>query len=172
MSATHGFPPILGGRPKALILGSLPSQKSIQTNQYYGHPQNAFWRIMGDLVGAGPILSYQERTAALVSRHIAVWDVLASSERPGSMDAAIVGDTASANDFDEFLGQYSGIRLVCFNGQVAAKYFKKLVSSNTERDFTGIIFKTLPSTSPAHATMSYVEKLHSWSAAMAPIITE
>ncbi len=127
---------------------------------------------MGDLVGAGPAESYQERTKALVSRHIAVWDVLASSERPGSMDSAIVGRTAIANDFSGFLGQHPGIRLICFNGQTAAKYFKKLVSSDIERDFAGIVFEILPSTSPAFASMRYVDKLKSWSAILAPIIAE
>ncbi len=155
-----------------LILGSLPSLKSIQFGQYYGHPQNAFWKIMGDVVGAGPELTYEHRTAALVSRHIAVWDVLASSERPGSMDSAIVSDTASANDFSGFLGQHRGIKLVCFNGQTAAKYFNRLVSSDTERDFAGIAFEILPSTSPAYAAMNYGDKLKSWSAIMAPIIAE
>lgn len=172
MSATRGFPPILGPGPEVLILGSLPSQKSIQLGQYYGHPHNAFWKIMGDLVGAGQETSYQARTECLVSRHIAVWDVLASSERPGSLDSAIVGDTASANDFSGFLGQHPGISLVCFNGQTAAKYFKKLVSSDTERDFAGIMFEILPSTSPAYAAMSYGDKLKTWSAILAPIIAE
>lgn len=170
MSATRGFPPIVGRNPKVLILGSLPSQKSIQSGQYYGHPQNAFWKIMGDLLGARPEAPYQERIAALVAQHIAVWDVLASSRRPGSMDSAIVSDTARANDFSGFIGQHPGIRLVCFNGQTAAKYFRKLVSSDTERDFADIGFATLPSTSPAYAAMSYADKLKSWSATMAPVI--
>jgi G:T/U-mismatch repair DNA glycosylase len=88
------------------------------------------------------------------------------------MDSAIVGDTARANDFAEFLGQHPGIRLVCFNGQAAAKYFAKLVSANTEQDFAGIVFRTLPSTSPAFAAMTYVDKLELWSATMAPAIME
>ena len=172
MTATRGFPPVLGRNPKALILGSLPSQKSIQFGQYYGHPQNAFWRIMGDLLGTGPEASYQQRTAALIARQIVVWDVLASSDRPGSMDSAIVGVTANANDISGFLAQNPGITLVCFNGQPAAKYFRKLVSSDTGRDFQGIVFATLPSTSPAYAAMSYADKLKSWSAVIAPVIAE
>lgn len=172
MAATLGFSPICGSSPKILILGSLPSQKSVQLGQYYGHPQNAFWRIMGDLIDAGPDVHYPERASRLESRCIAVWDVLASSVRPGSMDAAIVGATARANDFSAFLGQHTGIRLVCFNGQAAEKYFRKLVSSNTRRDFAGIDFHTLPSTSPAYAAMTYREKLQTWSAILAPIITE
>ncbi|MGI9206169.1 MAG: DNA-deoxyinosine glycosylase [Woeseiaceae bacterium] len=172
MSATIGFPPICGSSPRVLILGSLPSRKSVELGQYYGHPQNAFWRIMGDMVDAGPDIPYKERAALLESRYIAVWDVLASSVRPGSMDAAIVGETANANDFSGFLGQHTEIRLVCFNGQAAEKYFRKLVSSNTRRDFVGIVFQTLPSTSPAYAAMPYSEKLKLWSATLAPIITE
>lgn len=155
-----------------LILGSLPSEKSVQLGQYYAHPQNAFWRIMGDLVDAGPELAYADRKARLETSRIAVWDVLASSVRPGSMDAAIVGTTAQVNDFDNFFGQHPGIRLVCFNGQAAEKYFNKLASANTERDFAGIDFQTLPSTSPAHAAMTYREKLKIWSAVLAPGITE
>jgi len=172
MAATLGFPPICGSCPKVLILGSLPSQKSVQLGQYYGHPQNAFWQIMGDLVDAGPNLPYPERATRLESSRIAVWDVLAASVRPGSMDAAIVGATARGNDFSTFFGQHTGIRLVCFNGQAAEKYFRKLVSSNTRRDFAGIDFQTLPSTSPAYAAMTYREKLQTWSRILVPIITE
>jgi TDG/mug DNA glycosylase family protein len=86
---TCGFAPILGDRARVLILGSLPSVASLEKNQYYGHPQNVFWRIMGELFGAGPDMPYAQRTRILVNARVAVWDVLRSSVRPGSMDADI-----------------------------------------------------------------------------------
>lgn len=172
MSATEGFPPIIGPRPRMLILGSLPSQRSIQTGQYYANPQNAFWKIMGDLFGAGPDKPYRKRTEALVSRQIAVWDVLASSERPGSMDSNIVRETAKANDFDALLVREPDIKLICFNGQVAAKFFQKLVTPSIRKTNSGVNFVTLPSSSPAYAAMNYADKLKSWSRALVPTTVE
>ena len=94
---TTGFAPIVAPDASVLVLGSLPSRKSLAQRQYYGHPQNAFWRIMGDLFGAGPTQAYDARKEILMHNGIAVWDVLAASIRPGSLDASIDADTARAN---------------------------------------------------------------------------
>ncbi|OZA12577.1 MAG: DNA-deoxyinosine glycosylase, partial [Hydrogenophilales bacterium 17-62-8] len=83
-----GFPPIADAHARILILGSLPGQVSLQRQQYYAQPQNAFWKIMGRLFDAGPELAYAERTQRLVENGIALWDVCASAQRPGSLDAA------------------------------------------------------------------------------------
>ena len=85
-----GFSPIVGGRPRVLVLGSLPGRKSLEMGQYYAQPQNGFWRIMGAIFGAGPSLPYPERLERLVANRVAVWDVLAAGERNGSLDSAIV----------------------------------------------------------------------------------
>lgn len=149
-----------------LILGSLPSRASLEAGKYYAHPRNAFWRIMGDLVGASG--DYPERCACLVRHGIAVWDVLASSVRPGSLDAAIRTDTAVCNDFDAFFGEQPGLRVVCFNGRTAERLFRRLVMPDSPGG--GPVFSALPSTSPAHAAMSYRQKLERWRAVIRPAI--
>ena len=119
---------------------------------------------MGALLGAGPELPYAERTKLLTSNRVAVWDVLASSVRPGSMDSAIDAETAAENDFAGMLGEQNDIRMVCFNGQSAAKLFDRLVSESARDSFCEAKFVTMPSTSPAYAAMSFADKLDRWSA--------
>jgi len=163
MSRSSGFPPIVDDGAKVLVLGSLPSRKSIEASEYYAHPQNAFWRIMGELFGAGPEMSYEVRTESLKSNGIAVWDVLSSSNRPGSMDSDIDIATAKPNDFSSFFKSNADIGLVCFNGQRAARMFKNLVLDRHPELQPGFTLEMLPSTSPAYASMSFEEKLAKWS---------
>ena len=162
MDVTAGFPPLLGSEMRVLILGTLPSQQSLKRQQYYGHPQNAFWRIMGELFGAGPEFSYERRTRTLASHGIAVWDVLASGTRPGSMDAAIVESSVIANDFNTLRTRHPELRLVCFNGKAAARLFERLVADDVRESFGAVRFVTMPSTSPAYAAMNYEAKLARW----------
>lgn len=159
----RGFPPIVGKRPRVLILGSLPSRQSILMQQYYAHPQNAFWRIMGVLLGASPAETYECRAAMLKEAGVAVWDVLDSSVRPGSMDADIVERTAVTNDIVGFLQSHEEIRAIFFNGQTAAKLFRKRLGQQLASVPRAIDLHTLPSTSPAHATLSMEEKTARWS---------
>jgi hypoxanthine-DNA glycosylase len=156
--AAAGFPAIARTDARILILGSLPSERSLGANQYYAHPQNAFWTIMGEIAGAKG--TYSEQCEALMDRGIALWDVLASSVRPGSMDADIQSETAVANDFAAFLKAHDGVELVCFNGQKAAQLFARMVQPGLEGN--ELRFASLPSTSPAYASMSYVDKLAKW----------
>ena len=109
---------------------------------------------------AGAEGTYSERCEALMDRGIALLDVLASSVRPGSMDADIQSDTAVANDFSEFLMVHDGVELICFNGQKAAQMFTRMV--HLRLDGNELRFASLPSTSPAYASMSYVDKLAKW----------
>ncbi|NIV17299.1 MAG: DNA-deoxyinosine glycosylase [Woeseiaceae bacterium] len=143
------------GDARLLILGSLPSEASIAAGEYYAHPQNAFWRIMRELVGA--MGSYERRCSALTESRIALWDVLKQSVRPGSLDADIRLETAQANDFGAFLDAHAGIELICFNGRKAEQIFRKFVKLETTPRLA-----SLPSTSPAHAAMSFDEKLEAW----------
>lgn len=159
----HGFAPLARSDARTLILGSLPSRLSIQSGEYFAHPRNAFWRIMGELIDAGPDNPYPVRVERTLAAGLAVWDVLASAVRPGSMDAAIDRETASPNDFALFLREHPGIRRVCFNGQKAAAMFERLVMTGIAQQADGLGFVTLPSTSPAHAAMSFDEKLRHWS---------
>jgi len=159
-SASSCFAPIARGDARILILGSLPGQRSLQAGQYYAHPQNAFWRIMRDLVGAEG--TYEQRCAELVKHGIALWDVLAESLRPGSMDADIKLDSAKANDFSSFFLRHPNIERLCFNGQKAAQMYSRFVDDAG----SGLQQDTLPSTSPAYAAMAYPQKLARWRSAI------
>jgi len=155
---SSGFPPIAGADANILILGSLPGQKSLLAGQYYAHRQNAFWRIMADVFGVEG--DYSERCRQLLASRIAVWDVLASSVRAGSMDVDIQIDTAQANDFAGFLSSHSQIKRIGFNGQRAEQLFRKLVIP----EYKGLMpeLVSLPSTSPAYAAISFDRKLKIW----------
>ena len=158
-----GFPPVSDERARVLILGSLPGQRSLQLRQYYGQPRNAFWGIMGRLFNAGPELPYAERTQRLVDSRVALWDVCAAAHRPGSLDSSISRASVVANAFADFLGTHRRIGLICFNGSTAAALYSRIVLPNLPETFRKIPIKALPSTSPAHASMSFDEKLSRWS---------
>lgn len=158
VARSEGFPPIADPQARVLVLGSLPGQRSIADGRYYAHPQNAFWRIMRELVGAEG--SYEARCNALLENRIAVWDVLYESVRPGSMDASIQLDTAQPNDFERFFDVHRQVNRVCFNGRKAAAMFARFIGVDAEAP--GRDYLTLPSTSPAFASMSFDDKLELW----------
>ena len=158
------FPPIADAHVRVLILGSLPGQVSLQRQQYYAQPQNAFWKIMGRLFGAGPELPYEERVQGLVRNGIALWDVCAAAQRPGSLDASIVHSSVVPNDIASFIESHPGVGLICFNGGKAAELYRRLVLPGLPATVCAIRYETLPSTSPAHAAMPFEEKLTRWAA--------
>ena len=160
MHHVSSFPPIENPQASILILGSMPGKASLQAGQYYAHPRNAFWPIMGELVGAVPRLNYPERIGKLRSAGIALWDVLACCARDGSLDANIIEDTISPNDFKHFFSTHMRISHVFFNGGMAEKCFQRYVLPTLEAK--PLNFKRLPSTSPAHASMPYAQKLTAW----------
>lgn len=163
---TVGFSPIAGGRPRVLVLGSLPGRKSLEMRQYYAQPQNGFWRIMGAIFGAGPSLPYPERLEQLVANRVAVWDVVAAGERNGSLDSAIVASSIVVNDFGAFFARHGDIGLVCFNGTKAAELYRRRVLPSLAPKFAALPSRVLPSTSPANASVPFAVKLTSWSAAL------
>jgi hypoxanthine-DNA glycosylase len=159
----RGFPPIADAHARVLILGSLPGQASLRRQQYYAQPQNAFWKIMGRLFDAGPELPYDERARRLVAQGIALWDVCAAAQRPGSLDASIVHSSVVPNDFAAFIGSHPRLHLICFNGAKAADLYRRLVLPTLPATPRPVGYETLPSTSPAHASMRFEEKLARWS---------
>ena len=159
----RGFPPIADANARILILGSLPGRVSLQRQQYYAQPQNTFWKIMGRLFGAGPELPYDERAQSLVGQGIALWDVCGAAQRPGSLDASIVHSSVVPNDFAGFVESHPRIQLICFNGAKAADLYRRLVLPGLPVTLRPIGYETLPSTSPAHASMTFEEKLAHWS---------
>ena len=168
MKIDQGFLPILGASPKVLILGSMPSVKSLEQQQYYGNPQNAFWWIMSELFGFNVLEPYETRINYLIDKKVAVWDVIQACYRPGSLDSAIDTSTIQANNFSALLTEHATIKLVIFNGQAAQKIFKKHVLQSKElggvvSGYTGE-YLVMPSTSPANAATSRAMKLKKWRA--------
>ena len=158
------FPPIAARTAHTLILGSLPGRRSLEQQQYYAHPQNAFWKLIAHIFDIPRELPYERRTRALTRHGIALWDVFAAAERPGSLDSAIVHDTAEANDFREFLRAHPQIRRVFFNGRKSEEIFRRRVLPRIGTEFPGLRYAGLPSTSPAHAGMDFAGKLARWRA--------
>jgi hypoxanthine-DNA glycosylase len=156
------FAPIVGKTPRILILGSLPGQRSLQQQQYYAHPQNAFWKLIEKLFGAASPLPYTERVKILTDHHIALWDVLAAAERPGSLDSSIVHASARANDFAGFFRAHPQIRRVFFNGRKAEEMYRRFVLPGLGPEFEELRYECLPSTSPAHAGMNFARKMEHW----------
>lgn len=152
---SHGFDPIADDRTRLLILGSLPGRASLTVGQYYAHPRNAFWRLVGGVVGVDlAALPYPERLDALGAARIGLWDVIASAERPGSLDAAIRNPEAA--DLKRLVASLPNLKAVAFNGGKAARLGRAILGQ------TGLVLIDLPSSSPAH-TKTAAEKAAVWS---------
>jgi TDG/mug DNA glycosylase family protein len=161
MTQIFSFPPISRPDAQVLILGSMPGAMSLRLQQYYGHPQNAFWKIMGDLLSFDAASSYRERTDSLVRHRFAVWDALASCVREGSLDADIDDTTILANDFAAFFQSRPHVQRVCFNGAKAESVYRRHVLPHLALQ-RAVAYVRLPSTSPAHAGMRFADKLEAW----------
>ena len=162
---SESFPPIAAPSARILILGSMPGIASLEAAQYYAHPRNAFWPIVAELFGVDRGLPYAERCRQLKGQGVAVWDVLKSCHREGSLDSAIEKDSEQPNDFAQFFASHPKIDRVGFNGAKAETAFRRHVLPSlplVER----ITFVRLPSTSPAHAGRTFELKLADWRAAL------
>ena len=158
----RSFPPIAEPNARVLILGSMPGAASLAAGQYYAHPHNAFWRILGALFGFDPHAPYAQRVEAVLNARIAVWDVLATCVRRGSLDADIELSSQRPNDFPRFFAEHPRIEHVFFNGTTAEACFRRCVIPRLR----GPILPStrLPSTSPAHASLDFSRKLAAWRA--------
>ena len=159
-----GFAPVAERHARVLILGSMPGRASLEKGEYYGLPRNAFWPIMGELFGADPGLPYAQRLQIMRRAGIALWDVLQSCERPGSLDSSIDDASAVVNDFDTFFIEHPHIRHVFFNGKKAESVFERRIRPALTGDPQSRSYTVLPSTSPAMAMLDFAEKLRRWSA--------
>ena len=155
MQKISSFPPIIDKESKILILGSIPGVKSLEMQQYYAHPQNKFWKIIFDLFSEDFTTDYSERIKILEKYHVALWDVIDTCERKGSLDSEIRNE--EANKIGELILNYPNIKVIFCNGQKSYKNLLRILSN----DFHLPII-ALPSTSPAHASLKYEEKLKSW----------
>lgn len=158
----RGLPPVSAPDARVLVLGSMPGVRSLELKQYYAHPRNAFWSVMAELFGFDPRASYEDRLQALIRNRIALWDVLAGCERPGSLDAAIRMRDAQVNDFASFFEAHPAIEVVAFNGVKAAEMYRNRVGPDVGRGGGVLRLETMPSTSPANAAAGYSAKLAAW----------
>lgn len=144
-SIKRAFAPVVDANTRLLILGSLPGDASLAAQQYYAHPQNAFWRLVGRVVGQDLVaLPYPERVQAVQAAGIGLWDVIAGGERKGSLDAAI--RNAEAADLNRLIDALPELRAVAFNGALSARTGRRSLGERP-----GLTLIDLPSSSPAHA---------------------
>ncbi|MGH8738639.1 MAG: DNA-deoxyinosine glycosylase [Burkholderiales bacterium] len=160
MKKLESFQPISSKNARVLILGSMPGERSLEVGQYYAHRRNAFWKIMQAITGLEASAGYGERVRFLKDHAIAVWDVLHSCHRKGSLDAAIEAGSVKANDFNAFFRRHPGIHTVLFNGAAAERYYRQYVVPKVGR--TAMNLLRMPSTSPAHAALSFKQKVSAW----------
>lgn len=166
MPQVRSFAPIADARACVLILGSMPGKASLAAGQYYAHAQNLFWRILEEITGAAPSSSYATRVRALTSSGIALWDVLESCTREGSLDSAIDDATIRANDFVSFYRAHPRIAQVFFNGAKAEACYRKHVLPSLGDASAPPSYRRLPSTSPANASMSRARRQRAWKQAL------
>ena len=148
------FPPFIDDQSEILILGSIPGAKSLEKQQYYAHPQNKFWKIIFELFNEEFTENYAERIIVLKKHHIAIWDVIDSCERKGSLDSEIKNE--EANQIGELLERYPNVKAVFCNGGKSYKNLQKILGKNYK-----LPIYLLPSTSPLH-TVSFEKKLEEW----------
>lgn len=150
------FAPVVDHRTRVLILGSLPGDASLAAEQYYAHPRNQFWPIVGEVIGRDLVsLAYPERLAALLTARIGLWDTVASARRSGSLDGAIREvETASLPELTAGLPQLCAIG---FNGSISARIGRKALGYDDR--FTLL---DLPSTSPAYCAITVAQKQQKW----------
>jgi hypoxanthine-DNA glycosylase len=149
-----GLAPVIAEDTRILILGSFPGAQSLAAQQYYAHPRNAFWKLVGALVGADLYgMPYIDRLPRLLAHRFGLWDVLAACEREGSLDSAI--RKPAANDFDRLRHLCPQLETVGFNGQASGKFAPQFEQA-------GYRTVVLPSSSPAHMAMNFDEKLAVW----------
>ena len=155
MQKISSFPPIANKDSKILILGSIPGVKSLEMQQYYAHPQNKFWKIICEIFNEEFTTNYQQRIEILEKHHIALWDVIDTCERKGSLDSEIRNE--EANKIEELLQNFPNIKAIFCNGQKSHKNLQKILGKKFRLPII-----VLPSTSPAYAGLSYFDKLKLW----------
>ncbi len=153
------FPPIVDKQSRVLILGTMPGPMALKKQEYYGFTGNHFWKIIFHLFDVKEPLTYPEKKQLLKEKGIALWDVFKSCERKGALDSAI--QCAQYNDISGLLKKYPNIQTVFLNSRTAEKVFLRHFAESVK-----IPFYYLPSTSPAHVSLSFSKKLNAWSKIM------
>jgi TDG/mug DNA glycosylase family protein len=152
----HCFPPVTRADSRLLVLGSLPGAVSLARSQYYAHPQNQFWRLIGPVVGRDLVpLDYEARLAALLDAGVGLWDAVAAATRKGSLDADI--RLHAASDLAALVETLPELKAVAFNGGTSARIGRAQLARVADIDLVD-----LPSSSPAYARIGVETKLESW----------
>jgi len=150
-----GLPPVARADARLFILGSLPGDASLAAGQYYAHPQNQFWRLLGSVVGDDlQSMPYEARLECIEGHRIGVWDVIGSAVRKGSLDQAI--RLANHNRVERLVHEFPDLQAIAFNGGTSAGVGRKLIGSAH-----GLSLIDLPSSSPAN-TRPFSEKAAVW----------
>lgn len=151
---SRGLPPVTGPQSRVLVLGSFPSVLSLERNEYYGNPRNRFWAVMEELFAVPVTLPYPERCQRLTQEGVALWDVVRGCSREGSTDSRIRNPLP--NDIAGFIRAHPSVRLVALNGSTASRFYHRFA------EVPDIPSVTLPSTSPANASVTFGEKVKAW----------
>jgi double-stranded uracil-DNA glycosylase len=163
LPALQGLAPLYQPTAKILILGSMPGQASLDSQQYYGHPRNQFWPLLEQLFGIDASLAYPNRCQQALAAQVALWDVIGSCQRAGSLDSAIVGSSIRFNPLLELCQQLPDLQQIWFNGGKAVQSFRQYQRQLPDCwPDPKILIRELPSTSPAHASLTFAEKLTIW----------
>ncbi len=156
------FAPLENAGCTILILGSMPGERSLELQQYYGHKNNRFWRLMAEIFNNGEMLDdYEERKTLLLRSNVALWDVLAFCRREGSLDSAIRDE--EYNDLAGFIARHPKIKRICCNGGKAYAALKKYCRTNS---INGVEILAMPSTSPANARCNFEKLKNIWAPAL------
>lgn len=145
----------------------MPSVKSLEEQRYYAHPRNAFWPIMCAILNMDMTWDYNKRCQHLINHHIAIWDSIQACQRQGSLDQHIKTDSIVSNNFKQFFARHPQINTLFFNGAKAEQVFKRYVLPTLDKKQRQRPIIRLPSTSPAHASMTFEQKYHIWNQALA-----
>ncbi len=156
----EGFPPLIDAKTKILVLGTMPGDKSIRTGEYYANPKNQFWKLIFNVFNSGiAVFNYEEKSKLLLKHNIGLWDVLSKAHRAGSLDSNI--NDEEFNNFKQLFKTYPNIKMLIFNGQKPAAYFKANNNLHQVKEYY-----VLPSTSSANTTKTFDIKLKEWKVAL------
>lgn len=167
----ESFSPLIGKQLHTLILGTMPGQRSLQSQQYYAHPRNALWPIMCAIVRGGDPdyqvhtqLSYQQRCTLIANAGFGLWDVLASCERQGSLDSNIKKSTEIPNNINSLVNKHPELRTIACNGRTAETLFKRHIQASLNNTELHVV--CVPSSSPAMASLDLQAKYQHWCKAL------
>jgi TDG/mug DNA glycosylase family protein len=163
MTLLFGYPAIARTDATRLVLGIMPGKRSLEVQQYYAHPRNAFWGICAQALSFDATAPYEQRCTALLDAGIALWDVIGACERESSLDSDIDESTVKANDIGALLKRCPSVQSIYLNGATADRMFRRYVAPELGDRLATITLMKMPSTSPANARMNFEQKSERWS---------